>query len=149
MQNVLFLCRTNGSLSLMAEAYMRTAGYGIWRAWSAGLEPKCAIDPVVRKFLKRAGLGRHRFYSKSWRAFAVRGAPSIDLAVVMEYGAEPLIQPDLPGRPQWITWSFDSIGDCDHPASSGQQPLLHSFAEVRRRIDPLLLADPGLQRRVA
>ena len=75
MQNILFVCRTNGHLSLMAEAYMGIAGRGVCRAWSAGLAPRQEVDPALLVFLVRAGLGRRSFYSKSWRVFAVHGAP--------------------------------------------------------------------------
>ena len=148
MKNVLFLCRTNNCLSLMAEAYMSAAGRGVWRPWSAAVEAAGDVDPQLPEFLKRVGLRKLNLYSKSWNTFAVHGAPRLDLAVLIRGDFDALSFPDLPGPPEHMTWSISSPVATE-AASGGDHLLLRAFAEIRRQTDSLLLARPGLERRTA
>lgn len=148
MNNVLFLCRTNSCLSLLAEAYMSVAGRGLWRVWSAGIEPSEEVDPRLIDFLRRAGVRKSNLYCKSWRAFAVHGAPPIDLAVLLT-ADRPLSWPPLPGQAERMTWSVASPGEAAGGPEAARQGMLEAFADIRRHIDSLLLGRSGVEQRIA
>ena len=148
MKNILFLCRTNSCLSLMAEAYMSAAGRGVWRPWSAAVEAAGDLDPLLVPFLRRVGLRKTNLYSKSWHSFAVHGAARMDLAVLLRDDADALAIPPLPGEPEQMIWPIPGPTGSGSALAGGAQ-LVAAFGEIRRHVDSLLLARPGLERRTA
>jgi arsenate reductase len=149
VKNVLFLCRTNGCLSLMAEAYMGIAGRGLWRPWSAGIRPTSEVHRGLPEILLRVGIRKRGLHPKSWQTFAVAGAPPIDLAVLMREDLVPVAWPPLPGIIDRRTWAFPSLAGTHGGSGDHRQRLLDIFSEVRRQIDSFLLADPAARRLIA
>jgi len=55
-KKILFLCRVNGGRSIMAEAIMNQFSGGLFRAYSAGLEPVETVPKTVLRVLQSHGI---------------------------------------------------------------------------------------------
>ena len=146
LKNVLFLCRDNAAVSIMAEAYMTVAGRGVARAFSAGSDPAREIHPLALETLKAAGVRHSGLAPKSWNAFALPQAPKMDLVV---YLCDPDIMPGAPewrGRPERLVLGL-SWSHLNHAAGLRAADFLGQFAELRTLTDSLLLEMPGISAR--
>ena len=83
MFNVLFLCTGNSARSILAEAYLNSAGSGQFRAYSAGSHPKGSVHPLTIETLRHAGLPIENVWSKSWDEFARADAPQMDFVITV------------------------------------------------------------------
>ncbi|MFO1089055.1 MAG: hypothetical protein U1E46_05685 [Hyphomicrobiales bacterium] len=128
--NVLFVCHDNAVASILAEAYIARAGRGLWRAFSAGLEPAREFNPHVVDLLRARGLRTQRFAPRSLASFTVSGAPRIDLVVRIDPREEGFEQ--LPGLPPSDAW-FGA------PAVASACDVKGCFDWIRRKADRLLL----------
>src|SRR5215469_1825496 len=76
--NVLFLCTGNSARSILAEAILNKIAKGKFVAYSAGSQPKGAVNPHALSLLKRLGYSTEGYRSKNWDEFAVADAPHLD-----------------------------------------------------------------------
>ena len=76
--NVLFLCTGNSARSIIAESLLRKDGRGQFRAFSAGSQPKGAVNPLAIKVLESLDYPTEGLRSKSWEEFASPDAPVMD-----------------------------------------------------------------------
>jgi protein-tyrosine-phosphatase len=66
---VLFLCRSNTALSIMAEAILRHLAQERVRAASAGDSPRAKVDPYALECLRERGIATKGLRSKRYDAF--------------------------------------------------------------------------------
>lgn len=76
--NVLFLCTGNSARSILAEAYLNSAGKGTFTAYSAGSHPAGKVNPFALELLEKNRLPTTGLRSKNWEEFARPGAPKLD-----------------------------------------------------------------------
>jgi len=69
--NVLFLCTGNSARSILAESILRKDGATRFQAFSAGSQPKGAVNPFALKVLASFDYPTDGFRSKAWDEFAV------------------------------------------------------------------------------
>ena len=102
--NVLFLCTGNSARSVIAEAVLNKIGAGKFRAYSAGSQPKGAINPNTIRLLQGLGYDTSGFRSKSWLEFAKPGAPQFDFVFTVCDDAAGETCPVWPGQPMTAHW---------------------------------------------
>lgn len=139
--DTLFLCTHNSARSVLAEAYLNSAGGGRFKAFSAGSFPTGRLNPVCLDVLRAAHLSTEGFRSKSWDEFAAPGAPKLDFVITVCDQAAGEACPVWPGQPITAHWGFP-----DPSAFKGSAAETHAFAQdvfrqIRKRID-LMLALP-------
>jgi len=107
MFNVLFLCTGNSARSIIAESILRKDGAGRFRAFSAGSQPKGAVNPFALKELESIGYPTDDLRSKSWDEFAAPGAPVMDFAFTVCDTAAAETCPVWPGQPMTAHWGIE------------------------------------------
>jgi arsenate reductase (thioredoxin) len=104
--NVLFLCTGNSARSIIAEAILNKVGSGKFRAYSAGSQPKGAVNPSTVRLLQGLGYDTSGFRSKSWSKFAKPGAPALDFVFTVCDDAAGETCPVWPGQPMTAHWGI-------------------------------------------
>jgi arsenate reductase len=102
--NILFLCRSNDGLSMIAECILNEVGHGMFRAFSAGLAPAAAPRPIMVTKLRALGHDVTSLACKSWRDLALPEAPVMDFVIWLDETIDPWITAQFPGRPVMANW---------------------------------------------
>jgi arsenate reductase (thioredoxin) len=129
--NVLFLCTGNSARSIMAEAILNRTGAGIFRAYSAGSQPKGQVHPQTLRLLQSLGHDTSGFRSKSWDEFTAPGAPEFDFVFTVCGNAAAETCPLWPGQPMTAHWGVPD------PASAAGTPaeIALAFKDAYRMLE--------------
>lgn len=153
--NVLFLCTGNSARSIMAEAYLNSAGKGRFVAYSAGSHPQGAVNPFALDLLAKHRLPTADLRSKSWDEFARPGAPVMDFVLTVCDQAAGEVCPLWPGQPISAHWGVNDPAKAQGSDEDKRKAFVRAFAELSARIN-LMLALPldklerlGIARRLA
>jgi len=126
--NVLFLCTGNSARSIMAEAILNKTGNGKFRAFSAGSNPKGAVNPEVIRLLNSLGYPTASLRSKPWDEFSGPDAPPLDFVFTVCDNAAAEVCPIWPGQPTTAHW-----GVSDPAVAEGSEPQIAlAFANAYR-----------------
>ncbi len=136
--NALFICTGNSARSILAEGLLNGLGKGLFKACSAGSQPKGEVHPMARIALERLGMPATGYRSKSWGEFARPGATQFDFIFTVCDNAAGEVCPVWPGKPMSAHW-----GVPDPAAVQGSdQEKLRAFQDaalvLKRRIELLL-----------
>jgi arsenate reductase len=133
--NVLFLCTGNSARSIIAEAILNKVGSGKFRAYSAGSQPKGAVNPSTVRLLQGLSYDTSGFRSKSWSEFAKPGAPALDFVFTVCDDAAGETCPVWPGQPMTAHWGIP-----DPAAARGSEAEIalafsNAYRMLSRRIE--------------
>lgn len=139
--NVLFLCTGNSARSILAEAYLNSAGRGRFKAYSAGSHPNGKVNPFALELLNKHRLEVSGLRSKSWDEFAKPGAPKLDFIFTVCDNAAGEVCPIWPGRPVTAHWGVEDPAAVLGSDDEKRKAFLNAFMRLSSRIN-LLLALP-------
>src|ERR1700726_3124733 len=128
--HVLFLCTGNSARSILAEAVLNRAGRGIFRAFSAGSQPKGQIHRYTIDLLRKLNFDVSDLRSKSWSEFSGPDAPKLDFVFTVCDNAANETCPVWPGQPMTAHWRVP-----DPAAVTGNEAEVRlAFADALRML---------------
>ena len=132
--NVLFLCTGNTARSIMAEGILRKDGAGRFNAFSAGSQPKGAVNPYALKTLEAYGYPAGHYRSKNWDEYAAPGAPKMDFVFTVCDNAAGEVCPIWPGQPMTAHWGIEDPAAIEGADIEKQRAFNEAFRYLRNRI---------------
>jgi protein-tyrosine-phosphatase len=139
--NVLFLCTGNSARSILAEAYLNSAGRGRFVGYSAGSHPAGRVNPLALDLLERRRMDTAGLRSKNWDEFAAPGAPKMDFVFTVCDNAAGEACPVWPGQPVTAHWGVADPAAVQGSDADKRKAFLKAFTELTTRIN-LMLALP-------
>ena len=136
--NVLFLCTGNSARSILAEAYLKSAGKGRFKAYSAGSRPGGRVNPFALELLQKNRVDTAGLRSKSWDEFARPDAPRMDFVFTVcdSAAAEPC--PFWPGQPMTAHWGVPDPAAVQGSDDEKRRAFVAAFRTLSTRINLLL-----------
>jgi arsenate reductase len=132
--NVLFLCTGNSARSILAESILRKDGRRHFRSFSAGSEPKGAVNPFAIKVLKSVEYPTDDLRSKSWQEFASPDAPVMDFVFTVCDNAAGETCPVWPGQPMTAHWGIDDPAGVEGTDIAKEAAFVAAFRYLKNRI---------------
>lgn len=132
---VLFLCTGNSARSILAEAYLNSAGRGRFAAHSAGSQPAGKVNPFALELLERNRSPTQGLRSKSWDDFARPGAPRLDFIFTVCDNAAGETCPIWPGQPVTAHWGIQDPAAVQGSDETKRKAFLRAFSELTTRIN--------------
>jgi len=132
--NVLFLCTGNSARSILAESILRKDGAERFRAFSAGSQPKGAVNPLAIKTLEAFNFPTEGLRSKSWEEFSGPDAPKMDFVFTVCDSAAAEACPVWPGQPMTAHWGIEDPAAVDGAAIEQERAFTLAFRYLRNRI---------------
>ena len=136
--NVLFLCTGNSARSILAEAYLNSAGKGRFRAYSAGSHPGGTVNPFALELLAKHRIPADGARSKNWDEFARPGAPALDFVFTVCDNAAGEMCPIWPGQPMTAHWGIQDPAAVHGTDEERRKAFLRAFTELTTRINLLM-----------
>jgi len=136
--NVLFLCTGNSARSILAEAYLNSAGRGRFVAYSAGSRPAGKVNPFALELLRKHRIGSEGLRSKNWDEFARPGAPKMSFVFTVCDNAAGEVCPIWPGQPMTAHWGIEDPAAVRGRDEDKRRAFLKAFTQLATRINLLL-----------
>jgi arsenate reductase len=136
--NVLFLCTGNSARSILAEAYLNSAGKGRFAAYSAGSHPGGVVNPYALELLAKNRIDTAELRSKSWDEFAAPGAPVMDFVFTVCDQAAGEACPLWPGQPMTAHWGVDDPARIEGSDEEKRKAFMRAFSALATRINLFL-----------
>ena len=137
-RTVLFLCTGNSARSILAEAYLNSAGRGRFKAYSAGSKPGGRVNPYALELLEKSRIDTAGLRSKSWDEFAKPDAPKMDFIFTVCDNAAAETCPYWPGKPVTAHWGIADPAAVTGSDEVKREAFLHAFTDLKTRIDKFL-----------
>jgi len=137
---ILFLCRDNSALSIMAQALLnRWEGRG-FRAFSAGSHPAAEVHPIAADLLKANGIWSKALKPKDCGRFLDQDSPPVDFVISLGSQAPGGMPSSWPGNPLVLHWRISE------PRADGSQKenllaFRKTFTELETRVKLFVLVN--------
>ncbi|MET0940042.1 MAG: arsenate reductase ArsC [Mesorhizobium sp.] len=132
--NVLFLCTGNSARSILAEGILRKDGRGRFNAFSAGSQPRGAVNPLALKVLESYGYPSEGYRSKRWDEFAAPDAPHMDFIFTVCDTAAGEACPVWPGHPATAHWGIEDPSAAEGTELEKEAAFVAAFRFLKNRI---------------
>jgi arsenate reductase len=136
--NVLFLCTGNSARSILAEAYLNSAGRARFVAYSAGSQPAGRVNPFALELLRKNRMSTEGLRSKSWDEFAQPGAPKMNFVFTVCDNAAGEACPVWPGQPVSAHWGIEDPAVVQGTDEEKRRAFLKAFTQLSVRINLFL-----------
>ena len=136
--NVLFLCTGNSARSVLAEAYLNSAGRGSFKAYSAGSHPTGKVNSFALELLAKHRLPTEGLRSKNWDEFAQVGAPRMSFVFTVCDNAAGEVCPVWPGQPITAHWGVEDPAAVTGTDDEKRKAFLKAFTQLAARINFLV-----------
>jgi arsenate reductase len=136
--NVLFLCTGNSARSILAEAYLNSAGLGRFVAYSAGSQPAGRVNPFALALLRKNRMSTEGLRSKNWEEFAEPGAPRMNFVFTVCDNAAGEVCPVWPGQPVSAHWGIEDPAAVQGTDEDKRRAFLKAFTQLSTRINLFL-----------
>lgn len=132
--NVLFVCNQNAARSQMAEVLLNTLGRRRFQAFSAGVEPTDAMDPLTLETIRNAGFSATGLTVKGLDAFTAAHTPHMDFIVTV---CDELADWEPPLKGQSMTAHWPIPAPSLRKASHAERAAIYAeaFKMIRRRVE--------------
>jgi arsenate reductase len=132
--NVLYLCTGNSARSILAESILQKDGAERFHAFSAGSQPKGAVNPFALKVLASLGYPADGFRSKSWEEFTGPDAPVMDFIFTVCNNAAGETCPIWPGQPMTAHWGIPDPAEAEGSDIEKEAAFVTAFRYLKNRI---------------
>jgi arsenate reductase (thioredoxin) len=132
--NVLFLCTGNSARSILAESILRKDGGGHFGAFSAGSQPKGAVNPFAINVLESLDYPTDDLRSKSWKEFARPDAPVMDFVFTVCDSAAGESCPVWPGQPMTAHWGIEDPAEAEGTDIQKEAAFVAALRYLKNRI---------------
>lgn len=132
--NVLFLCTGNSARSIIGEALVNRYGEGKFAGFSAGSDPKGALNPFTLRLLQSLQYDVSGFRSKSWDEFARPGAPLLDFVFTVCDNAASEVCPVWPGQPMSAHWGVPDPAAVEGPEAEIAAAFGETYRLLKNRV---------------
>jgi len=137
---VLFLCRDNSALSIIAQALLnRWEGQG-FRAFSAGSLPAVEVHPLAAALLKANGIWSQALEPKDCGRFIGQGAEPVDFVISLGAQRPDGMPSSWPGNPRVMHWRI-SEPRADGSQKDNLRVFRKTFTELETRIKLFVLVN--------
>ncbi len=136
--NVLFLCTGNSARSILAEAYLNTAGKGRFVAHSAGSKPAGQVNPFALELLQKNRIDTSGVRSKNWDEFARPDAPKMDFVFTVCDNAAAETCPYWPGQPMTAHWGVPDPAAVEGSDEDKRRAFLVAYNALSSRLNIFL-----------
>lgn len=131
--NVLFLCTGNSARSILAEAFLNSAGDGKIRAYSAGSRPAGKVNPFALELLQKNRIPTQGLRSKNWDEFAKPSAPRMDFIFTVCDNAAGETCPIWPGHPVTAHWGVSDPAAVEGSDEEKRKAFYDAFNRLSTR----------------
>ena len=131
---VLFLSQRDSARSVMAAALLNQIGRGQFRAFSAGVRPVQAYDPVALELLEHAHVEVPAGAPQHYRVFAGAEAPRLDFVFTLSDTAAGETLPVWPGQPVTGHWSLQDPQRHEDDSVAHRRSLISTRSQLERRL---------------